>query len=117
MRNRLTEAFEIHFGWAVEGFRFSWGGTAVVPCGGPLQNQGHNVLWLVGMLQPPVDGVGQADHLAGRGVGLFRGVVMFRHLAEHLVHQLSVRNRDQRTAADTFEVQGIRPAVLPGQPV
>ena len=42
---------------------------------------------------------------------------MFCHLAGHLVHQLHVGDRDQGVAADTFEVQGIRPAVLSGQPV
>lgn len=107
MRNRLTEAFKTRFGWAAERFRFSWGRTAVVPCGGPPQDQGHNVLRLVGMLQPPVDGVGQADHLTRRGVGLFSGTVMLRHLAGHLVHQLRVGNCDQGAALLTAQIQRV----------
>lgn len=78
MRNRLTEGLKVHLGWAVEGFRFSWGGAAVIPGGDALQDQGYNILRLVGMLQSPIDGVGQADSVRRGGIGFFGGGVMLR---------------------------------------
>ena len=44
--------------WAVGGVGFDWSGAAVVPGGDALQNQGYDVLRLIGMLQATVDGVG-----------------------------------------------------------
>ena len=116
MRNRLTEAFEIHFGWAADRFIFNYVWTTIVPGGGTLKDQGHDVLWPVRSLQPPVDSVGQADDLAGGGVGSLRGCVMLRHLAGYLREQEAVREDESFPAGFTLEVQGICPPVLSGGP-
>ena len=80
MRNRLTEVFEVHFGWAVEGIRFNWSGTAVVAGGDALENQLHDFFRLFRAFQPSVDGVGEANGLAGRNIAFFGGLIVFRQL-------------------------------------
>ena len=56
MRNRQTDMVQAHIQRAVDLFRYV--GEAGVPRRGPLQDQGDDLLWIVRVLQPPVDGVG-----------------------------------------------------------
>ena len=112
MRNRPSEAFEVRFGQTGRCVIFSWGGTAVVPGGDALQDQGHHILRFVRVLQATVDGVGQADNLAGGAVGLLGRGVVLRYLTAHFSQQVAVSNRDLHTAVLTPKVQCITPLVL-----
>ena len=90
MRNRLPEAFDVGLGQTANIFLFHWGWAAVIPGRDAPQDQGHHVLRGIGMLQSPVDGVGEADHLAVGGVGLLPGSIVLRHLAEDLGQQVLI---------------------------
>ena len=77
---RLTEVFEVHFGWAVEGVGFHRGGAAVIAGGDALKNQFYNILRLFRAFQSPVDGVGQTEGIGGREIAFLEGLVVFRRL-------------------------------------
>ncbi len=61
-------------------------------------------LWIVRVLQPPVDGVGETHDLPGGLVGYPLWPLLFRRLAGDLIQQDFVPHGDDSAALDTFQV-------------
>ena len=115
MRNRQTDMVQAHIQRAVDLFRYV--GEAGVPRRGPLQDQGDDLLWIVRVLQPPVDGVGEADNFPGGLVGCPLWPLPLRRLAGDLIQQDFVPQGDDSAALDAFQVQGIALAVRAAHPM
>lgn len=104
-----------HIQRAVDLFRYV--GAAGVPRRSPLQDQGDDLLWVVRALQPPVDGVGEADNFPGGLVGCPLWPLPLRRLAGDLIQQDFVPQGDDSAALDAFQVQGIALAVRAAHPM
>ena len=102
MRNRQPDMVYAHIQRAVDLFRYV--GAAGVPRRSPLQDQGDDLLWIVRVLQPPVDGVGETHDLPGGLVGYPLWPLLFRRLAGDLIQQDFVPHGDDSAALDTFQV-------------
>lgn len=96
---------------------FRYVGAAGVPRRGPLQDQGDDLLWVVRVLQPPVDGVGETHDFLGGLVGCPHWPLLLRRLADDLIQQGFVPQGDDSAALDAFQVQGIAPAVPAAHPL
>lgn len=70
-----------------------------------------------GPLQPPVDGVGEADNFPGGLVGCPLWPLPLRRLAGDLIQQDFVPQGDDSAALDAFQVQGIALAVRAAHPM